>query len=102
MPHVPLRGHPSYLFLLYILFLPRTFGFSARTCRFGVPCSETCHLYLNATGASLRAAFGSLVCAVQSSSPFTAQNHFAPSIPEFPLFSHAHPLLLSSKVPSCF
>src|SRR5882762_5876795 len=48
--HVPLRGCPLYLFLLYVLFCPCTFRFSSQTCHFRVPCSETCHLYLNVTG----------------------------------------------------
>src|SRR5882762_9189501 len=93
---VPLRGLTPYLFLLYVLFFPRTFGFSSRMCRFGVPCSETRRLYLNTTGASLRGSFRQSCTCRAIQFPFTAQNHFAPSIPDFPPFSRTHlPLLFS-------
>src|SRR5882762_11320481 len=87
MPHMPLRGRPLYLFLLYILFCLHTFRFSSQTCCFRVPCSETCHLYLNVTRASLRGSFQQSLYPLCNPVPLTAQNHFAPSIPNIPPFS---------------
>src|SRR5882762_11521596 len=102
MPHMPLRGHSSYLFLLYILFLPCTFRFSSRTCHFGVPCSETHHLYLNATRASLRVSFQqSCMCrAIQF--PLHCSESFRTLNPQIPsILSHPSSTTIL-KVPSCF
>ena len=81
--HVPLRGCPLYLFLLYVLFCPCTFRFSSQTCHFRVPCSETCHLYLYVTGASPRGSFQQPCThhAIQFPSPFRTISH--PQSPTF-------------------
>src|SRR5882762_4111649 len=95
---MPLRGHSPYLLLLYVWSFLRTFGFSSRTCHFGVPCSETRHLYLNATGASLRGSFQQSCTRLAIQFPLHCSESFRTLNPRLPsILSHPSSTTISKS-----